>query len=120
MVDGISTVKWHNAQFCNLQEALKDDTEVKSDSWICPDVQNIEVYNNPLTYRSNNGTSFNLVVQTCFDAKRIDEANGFISYNPDYTNCQDAATEEYETTVGQMNFRSKIRSQDIETPTVFE
>ena len=106
ITDGVTGIKWHGAVRCN--EIYKDkileregglDKEFSKDFWICPDVNKIEVHNNPSTFQQGNGVNFNLVINSCFDAKRIDEENGLSTYNSTYMNCQDSEQATYKKTI---------------------
>ena len=71
MTDGTVVEKWYGSKPCN--EIYQNETEVSDSKWICPDVDNIEVLNNPNIYKKRNGNSFSLVVVECTTAKEIVE-----------------------------------------------
>ena len=96
------------------------DREFKHDFYICPDVPLIEVHNNPSTFVLGYGVNFNLVINSCSDAQRIDEKHGLSTYNSNYDNCQDADQPNYDKAVSKMIFRSKVMSQDPGTPMTFK
>lgn len=54
--------------------------ELSSDLWICPDVESITVENNPSMFWSDKGTAFYVAVNTCPDAKALDEKHGLTTY----------------------------------------
>ena len=55
-------------------------TEFINDAWICPDVADITIENNPPLYQAGNGYSFVLVVNTCPEAENIDSIHGLSTY----------------------------------------
>jgi len=56
--------------------------------WICPDVPSFEIQNDPLVFQQGNGRTFNLVVNNCKDAQRINHEQGISTYNDNF-NCYD-------------------------------
>ena len=80
MDNGTVSIQWHGAVRCNEMykdeiERKKDgiDLELSDDYWICPDVDEILLHNNPDTYLTGYGKNFNLVINSCQDAKEIDQ-----------------------------------------------
>ena len=101
------------------------DQEFKHDFYICPDIPEIEVHNNPSTFVQGYGVNFNLVINSCSDAQHIDEKYGLSTYNSNYDNCQDADQPNYDKAtydraISKMIFRSKVMSQDAGTPMNFK
>lgn len=45
--------------------------EFAASHWICPNVTDIEILRNPSFYSKGNGQSFNMVINTCAEAKTI-------------------------------------------------
>ena len=77
-------MKWHSAIDCRdmYQNLMADDTtsaELGGVNWVCPKVDTISIRNDPATYKAGSGISFNLIVNTCETAKRIDEEWGLTS-----------------------------------------
>jgi len=75
MIEGKQEIKWHGAVRCNekYSDKVLEGTdgrsgELEDDLWICPDVDEFSVQNNPANFRTGNGTSFNLVVNSCSSA----------------------------------------------------
>lgn len=100
LIEGKETIEWHDAIRC--RDKYKDridrkqdgiDDEFRSDYWICPDIDEIALQNNPATYQTGNGQNFNLIITSCGEAKRLEEVKGKKSYNSNYDNCQDVNTD---------------------------
>ena len=67
LYDSVQSTTWYSTKKC--KDVYVDDTsEIGYNNWICPDVANITLHNNPVQYRTGNGQSFNLVVKTCKEA----------------------------------------------------
>ena len=127
LIDGEETIEWHDAIRC--RDKYKDridrkqdgiDDEFRSDYWICPDIDEIALQNNPATYQTGNGQNFNLMITSCGEAKRLEEEKGKKSYNSNYDNCQDVNTEKSRSIIANMVFKSKIMSQEGGTPKEFK
>lgn len=54
--------------------------EFDQDWWICPDVKNITVLNNPALFDTGNGTDFYLTVTDCATAVQNDIKFGLTTY----------------------------------------
>ena len=85
MVDGDVRSAWYSATTCrglyqNSENWDRLKGEFNSDNWICPDVKNITVHNNPELYRDGDGQSFFMVVNNCTDAVNIDQKYGLSTY----------------------------------------
>ena len=50
------------------------------EDWVCADIDEFQLQNDPATYRSNYGESFNMVINRCDVAKQIEADNGLSSY----------------------------------------
>ena len=115
MVNGTNSIKWHSAGQCNQLYDMDDSaygSEIGDSNWICPLVDKITIDHNPPLYQTGNGTSFNMVVNTCAQAVQNDLQNGLTTYTD--------ATCESETISVQnaqlLTFHSKVMSQDGTDP----
>ena len=64
------------------QIASNDDfyaTEFADDAWICPDVKEIEIYNNPFLF--DTGANFVMTVNDCTVATEYEKKQGVASYS---------------------------------------
>lgn len=95
--------------------------EFALDDWICPDVNEISVRNNPTLYPAVGGAEFVLVVNTCEKALAIDSKYSLKSYT-DSKSCYDAEDETaFDYLVGQLEVRTKVMTQQSRsTPKTFE
>ena len=101
--DGQDTIVWHDSILCeDMYKDLKDENmndfaiEFGSARWVCPLVDEITIQNDPATFKAGNGRSFNMVLNTCEDAKRIDEKFGLTSFNSTY-NCMPKTDPDFAT-----------------------
>ena len=76
--------------------------------WVCPDVANITLMNNPSLYTAGDGTEFIMVVNDCETAIQIDAANSLSTYATNPTEC---STVTDEVTLN-LSFWSKVLTQD--------
>ena len=70
-VNGTESIKWHSTVKCNemYKDIIANDAEISkelsSNHWVCPLVDTISIHNDPATYNSGDGISFNMIVNTC-------------------------------------------------------
>lgn len=57
---------------------MTDEFYDTSIDWICPNVSNIELWNDPFNYQQ--GKNFVMVVNSCELAQQIDSENDIVSY----------------------------------------
>lgn len=81
--------------------------EFSADGWICPDIRNIPVFNNPFIFDS--GTNFVMVVNDCTVAVESDMKNNLTSY----TDSECLSTEDAKTFVDDMRVYYKIMGQNF-------
>lgn len=80
-------MKWHPTIRCNqlYKDWMASDenlhSEFVSDSWICPDIASIEILHDPGLYWGGNSTGFNMVINTCEEAARINKVHRLPDYN---------------------------------------
>ena len=80
-------IQWHPAIRCNefYKEYMEYDrilaSEFMQDDWICPNVSDISILNYPNLYNGGKGKSFNMIVNTCVEAARINKDNNLTDYN---------------------------------------
>ena len=107
--------KWYSSKLCkDFYQApyeingvsIKD--EIVMSQWVCPDVANITLMNNPSLYTEGDGTEFIMVVNDCETAKSIDAEHSLSTYATNPTEC---STITDEITLS-LSFRSKIMTQD--------
>lgn len=128
---GNPKVTWHNSIRCKdkyedsfAHDLIKKD-EFFNENWICPDVDDIKILHNPDFYGSN-GTTFNMVINTCEDAAAINLDKGLKDYNStDPSVCYGSTStvitkEKFDEIASQFSFRSKIMSQDPSDPAGYE
>ena len=87
---------WVNATKCSaMYDHLEDEliTSEEKVDYVCPNVENITLLNYPPLYQNGNGTSFSMVVNSCIEAKRIEEEYNLTPYN---NTVECASTEEIE------------------------
>ena len=84
MIDGVLNNTWVSAKYCTdlisnssfdydvILEQINSELNNKTSGWICPDVENITVTNNPSVFAAGNGTEFVMVVNSCKQAMEID------------------------------------------------
>ena len=88
------------------------ESEFSDGNWICPDIKNFTINNEPELYKKGDGTSLNFVVNSCENATRIDKKNGLSSY----TNTWCKKNIDSENTAYEMVVWSKQMTQAISTP----
>ena len=78
---------WVNATYCfdffEDKEGFEDLIVREYDAdwnWVCPDVTSITLNRDVFKLQKTEASSFVMVVNTCSNAKIIDEANGLTSY----------------------------------------
>lgn len=106
-----SSAEYIDAQFGNLSSE-------GSSIWVCPDVEELQVYNNPSLDPQSDGRSFVMVINTCSQAKKIEIDHNLTSYSNepcydenDNTTLSDIAPELY--------FLSKFITQKNVSPTKY-
>ena len=63
--------KWYGATSCTQKYGTQAEeggslyNEFGGGNWICPDIEDFELENNPALYTTGNGTSLVMVVNTC-------------------------------------------------------
>ena len=57
--------------------------EFADGNWICPDIDQFQILNDPWLYKFSNGTNFVMVVNTCQDAKVNDKDHNLQTYADD-------------------------------------
>ena len=61
---------------------IKDEFDTSGQYiWLCPNVPNITVNNNPFLYDYGKGRNFVMVVNLCSTAKKVEQENGLKSYS---------------------------------------
>ena len=55
-----------------------DEFDSTSNQWICPNVTEIKLWNDPVNYQQ--GLNFMMVVNSCENAQKIDKEEGLVSY----------------------------------------
>ena len=87
--------------------------EFRADGWICPDVSDISILNYPNLYNGGKGKSFNMIINTCAEAARINKENNFSDYNStDSSSCFDETNPQFVEAAGDLSFKSKVMSQN--------
>jgi len=81
--------------------------EFSAGGWICPDIRNITVFNNPFIFDS--GTNFVMVVNDCTVAVESDLKHNLTSY----ANSECLATEDAKTYADDMRVSYKIMGQNF-------
>ena len=87
--------------------------EFSNPNWICPDLKNITILNYPSLYEQGDGQSFNMVINTCKDAKKIEEEFNLKSYVTDKTkDCFGTDETDYFVKASEMSFKGKMMTQN--------
>ena len=89
------------------------NTEFAGNQWICPDIDEFSVNNNPYLYKYGKGTNLVMVVNDCAYAKTMDSANNLVSY-ADADN--DVACLDEDSTNSTFVMRSKLMTKDAQSP----
>ena len=82
-------ITWVPAVKCEeyYKDEMENDPVLKDEfgntDWICPDPESkqFEILNYPNLYTRGNGLSFNMVINTCAEATKINQAQGFADYS---------------------------------------
>lgn len=124
MVDDEIVTEYHSTIKCNefyasqMETDFEMNVEFSSDLWICPDIETITIENNPSLFYSSKGTAFYVAINTCPDAKAIDEKYGLTSYADASLDCATAL--EIEKYSPAVEFHSKTMSQSPATPKQYD
>jgi len=120
-------VTWLNTVRC--RDFYKDknidsyDAEFMSDFWVCPDIENFVIQNNPSTYVLRAGSSLNMVINKCKKAEAVAKLHKLSTYNDNYSNCKDPENDEEEEEfwkiASHISFKSKTMSQEEGCPIEF-
>ena len=109
------TQQWHSSVFCDqfyeaphIVNGVDISEEIASQDWICPDVTDITVLNNPTLYTSGSGIEFVMVVNDCETATSIDDKYSVTTYATKA--CQPVD----EMITSSIDFKSKVLTQDGE------
>lgn len=109
------TQQWHSAVFCDqfykaphIVNGVDISIELASQDWICPDVTDITVLNNPTLYTSGNGIEFVMIVNDCESATSIDSKHSLSTYA---TKACETVSDEITSSI---DFKSKVLTQDGE------
>ena len=112
MVNGQLSTKWFNSVSCSQRykdiDTLNDISIEFTSGWVCPDVSEIELDNNPVVFTAGNGTSFVFVANKCDIAKQIETENKLQPFNED----ECASEEVFLDNIDKLQFKSKIMAQD--------
>lgn len=96
-------------------------SEFGDTNWICPDPESkqFEILNYPNLFTRGNGLSFNMVINTCDEAKKINEKQGFADYETTAECFSDSDTD-FESVASHLTFRSKVLTQSPLDPEAYE
>ena len=88
-----------------IEESEFFKTEFSNDSWLCPNVSEIEIFNNPFLFED--GSNFVVVINDCTIATEIDKAQGIESYS----DAQCKSFEDAQPYIPNVRVNWKIMSQ---------
>ena len=129
MKDGVQDDgKWVPSKRCKDIYAdtlmLTDDLvaeEFSNPNWICPDLEEITILNYPSLYEQGDGLSFNMVINTCKEAVKIETEFIIKSYVTDPpSNCYGSDDSDFFTKASEMSFKGKMMTQNPSDPQGFK